>query len=278
LQSAIVLCNYWCLYRTKEHKHLHYSSQELGEDYDQKSTGPVNVGWFIDTKRSSVLFDAPTRVHSRIASREHAKSASRCPAAVNVESRYFEVKCPFDISVAFFREKNGRPNLRNLSVNKSSIRANELREVLLLTEEVEWRFKDRPTLQLSLPYVFVSDELVYMSQLPPFLHYSANPWPGTQFCGRFPINIWLRQIFWAFEWHDISKPLILTRGEPLFYLNFETLPQNRPVQLVEAEKTKELEEYANSMAGVAAYVNQTFSLFKNAEERRPKKLLIPKER
>ncbi len=257
-------------------KHLHYSIDDLNETSESKASGPTTVGWFIEAKKGSVMFDAPARVHSRSASREHAKSASRCPALINVESRYFEVKCPFDISVSFFREKNGQPNLRNLAENGSSVRSNLLKDVLLMTEESEWRFKDRPTLQLALPYIFVADEPVYMSQLPPFFHYSANPWPGTQFCGRFPINIWVRHIFWAFEWHDISKPLILTRGEPLFYLNFETIPQNRSVRLVEVEKTKELEEYADSMANVSSYVKQTFDLFKTAEERRPQKLIVPK--
>lgn len=36
---------------------------------------------------------------------------------------------------------------------------------------------------------------------------------------------------WAFEWIDTTKPLILKRGKPLFYVQFETQPQDRAVQL-----------------------------------------------
>ena len=109
-----------------------------------------------------------------------------------------------------------------------------------LIDEVEWRYKDRPTIQLSLPYIFIADEPVYLTQLAPFMHYSRQPMPGTIFGGRFPVNIWPRPLQWAFEWHDLQKPLILKRGEPLFYVLFETTPQERAVQVVEAQDTPEL--------------------------------------
>ncbi len=83
-------------------------------------------------------------------------------------------------------------------------------------------------------------------------------------------------MLWGFEWHDTTKPLVLSRGEPLFYIFFETTPQERPVQLVEAAKTPELMQYFEMITGVTNYVNQTFSLFKTAEERRPARLLTPK--
>jgi hypothetical protein len=78
---------------------------------------------------------------------------------------------------------------------------------------------------------------------------------------------------WAFEWHDITKPLLLKRGDPLFYVMFETRPQERPVQLLEAQVTPQLREYLDLISGAVNYVNQTFSLFKAAEARRPTKLL-----
>lgn len=243
---------------------------------DASASGPAVVGWFLNLDKGGVMYDAPQRARTRAVNRSHPKSAARCPAAINAESRYFEIKCPFDLHLQFTRDSAGQANLRSLDGDASGIRAAKLKEVVHLVKENEWRFPDRPTLQLILPYVFVSDEAVYVSQLPPFLHYRPDPWPGTQFCGRFPINVWPRPLLWAFEWHDIEKPLILRRGEPLFYVAFETLPQDRPVQLVEAEKTKELLAYYDMISGVTNYVNQTFSLFQAAEERRPAKLLTPK--
>jgi hypothetical protein len=83
---------------------------------------------------------------------------------------------------------------------------------------------------------------------------------------------------WAFEWHDMSRELILRRGDPWFYVNFEVVPPDRPVQLLEAQRTPELISYIESISGVTNYVNQTFSLFKEASKRRPKVLLTPVNR
>ena len=240
--------------------------------------GSVVVGWLLSKTTASIIYDPPVRVRSPEPNRTHAKSASRCPAVINLESRYFEIKCPFDLNIGLIRDDKGKPALRNLAGEASPVRGSKLREVLHLVPEHEWRYKDRPTVQIMLPYIFMSDEPVYLTQLAPFMHYRQEQWPGTLFGGRFPINVWPRVIQWAFEWWDVSKPLVLKRGEPLCYLNFETMPQDRPVQVVEAQHTPEVDEYIEAISGAVNYVNQTFSLFKAAEERRPTKLVFPRER
>ena len=106
----------------------------------------------------------------------------------------------------------------------------------------------------------------------------AEPWPGTIFGGRFPIDVWPRALMWAFEWHDTERELRLARGEPLFYCQFETIPQDRPVQLIEAARTPELDACLEHIAGAANFVNWSFSLFKTAKERRPKALVVPRKR
>lgn len=245
---------------------------------DAPASGPAKIGWLLTEERGGVIYDAPARVRSAEINRRHAKSASRCPAVINLESRYFEVKCPFDLHLAFVRGTEGRPGLRNLLGERSPVRMNKLASVLHLIDEAEWRHADRPTIQMSLPYVFVADEPVYLAQVAPFMHYRTEPWPGTIFGGRFPIDVWPRPLMWAFEWHDTGKTLQLSRGEPLFYCQFETLPPDRPIQLVEAARTPELDAYLAHIASAVNYVNQTFSLFKVAEQRRPRMLVVPKTR
>ncbi|WP_151718293.1 hypothetical protein [Gemmobacter serpentinus] len=241
-------------------------------------SGPVTVGWFLTSDKGAVLYDPPERVAVRQTNRTHAKSASRCPSVIQLESRYFMVKCPFDIHVGFGRDDKGRPHLVNRAGTASTIRANKLGEVLTLVSEAEWRYPDRPTIQLGLPYTFIADELVYVTQLSAFMHYRRDPLPGTIFGGRFPLNIWPRPLMWAFEWHEPEKDIILKRGEPLFYVQFEAEGPDRPVQVVEAERTPELQKYLDQIGGVVNYVNQTFGLFKAAEALRPSKLLTPKAR
>ena len=242
-------------------------------DQEDPRSGPVKVGWLLTETKGGIIFDPPERVRSVEMNKTHAKSASRCPAVINLESRYFVVKCPFDLNIAMARDKDGKPVLKNLSGDGSAVRAKKLGDHLHITAEKEWRYPDRPTIQLKLPYIFIADEPVYMSQVAPFMHYRREPFPGTIFGGRFPINLWPRPLMWAFEWHEPSKPLRVQRGEPLFYCLFETEPADRPVQVIEAERTKELDEYLELISGAVNYVNQTFSLFKQAEERRPKVLV-----
>ena len=135
-----------------------------------------------------------------------------------------------------------------------------------------------PTLQLELPYVFIADEPVYASQVSPFMHHTRTPLPGTIFGGCFPINVWPRPLMWAFEWHDTDRPLKINRGYPLFYVTFETMPQDRSVICVETEVTEALTNYMELISGAVNYVNQTFSLFEAAEERRPSTLVKPIKR
>jgi hypothetical protein len=241
-------------------------------------SGPITVGWFRDTDKAGVLFEPPERLSFRQTNKAHAKSASRCPAVIQMESRYFVVKCPYDIHIGFQRDDKGQPTLVNRAGIASPIRASKLGEKLKLVGEAEWRYPDRPTLQLALPYVFIADEPVYVTQLGTFAHYRPDPLPGTIFGGRFPINLWPRPLMWAFEWHEPAKDIVLRRGEPLFYCQFEGDQPDRPVTLVEAERTPELAAYLEHISGAVNYVNQTFSLFKQAEAARPKVLLKPKAR
>jgi hypothetical protein len=244
----------------------------------ESGRGPVTVGWCLTEQKGGVIYGAPERVRSADLDRRHAKSASRCPAVINLESRHFLIRCPFDIHIGFARDDKGKGVLRNLAGEASAIRASKLGEKLHLTNEPEWRHPGVPTIQLSLPYLFVADEPVYLSQTAPYMHYTPNPLPGTIFGGRFPVDVWPRPLMWAFEWHEPQKPIRLSRGDPLFYVQFETLPQDRGVAMVETAMTEDLRGYMELLSGAVNYVNQTFSLFEAAEARRPPRLVSPVKR
>jgi len=250
----------------------------LEQAEDERKSGPIQVGWFLTSDKGAVIFDPPQRLTSRQTNTGHAKSASRCPGVIQMESRYFVINCPYDLHIGFGRNNEGRAVLINRAGPSSSLRRNKISSVITLVNEEEWRYPDRPTVQVMLPYCFIADETLYLTQLGTFAHYRPDPLPGTIFGGRFPINIWPRPLMWAFEWHDTKKDLVLRRGEPLFYCQFEGSGPERPIQMVEAAFTPELEAYVEKLSGVANYVNQTFSLFKAAEKMRPARLLTPKGR
>ncbi|MDO7843651.1 hypothetical protein [Sphingomonas immobilis] len=238
----------------------------------------ADVGWLLDSGEAQFLWDAPRRVRTFERNRDHAKAVNNCPAYLDYESRLFEVPCPIDLRLRIQKDAQGRVGIMNPDGDKSGVRMSHLNKLFVVSPPNEWRHPNRPIVQFVTPYVFVADEAVWVTQLPPVQHFNPAPWPGLLIGGRFPTHIWPRTMMWAFEWWDMGRELVLKRGEPWFYVNFEPAEPSRPVRLSEAELTPELAEYRKGMSGVTNYVNQTYALFRIAEERRPPRLFKPRQR
>lgn len=239
----------------------------------------VQVGWLLKSQTSGFIYDAPQKIAHESTPARHAKAVDYCPAVIDHEARLHEIRCPIDVRLRFdYDPKTNQPRLANAAGEQSSIRPKHLSQLVTIVGRPEWRHPDRPILQIATPYVFLADEPVYMMQLPPFCHYRSPPLPGLLIGGRLPIHVWPRPMMWAFEWFDTKQELVLRRGEPWFYVRFETDDPSRRVRLIEAEYTDALKEYVEGLSGVTNYVGQTFSLFSTARERRPKTLLVPKQR
>jgi hypothetical protein len=238
----------------------------------------VEVGWLLQTDKAGFIWEAPRQFSRTDPAPQHAKSVQMCPAVLDFEARLFEVPCPLDLQLRFKFDEQGQPQLINAAGQQSAIRNKHLRQMIAVVARAEWRHPERPVIQIITPYTFVADEPVYMSQMPPYLAYRDPPLPGVMIGGRLPIHIWPRQMMWAFEWLQPQKDLILRRGEPWFYLRFETEDPTRQVRMVEAELTPALQEYIAGMSAVTNYVKRTFSLFPTARSRRPERLLVRKQR
>jgi hypothetical protein len=236
----------------------------------------VDVGWLIDSDKSSLIWDPPKPYLRKMPKPMSVKSVQVCPAAIDFDARHFVVTCPVDLHLRVKLSANEPPQLVNAAGAQSPVRPKHLNNLVHLINQAEWRDPAKPIVQIATPYVFVADEVAYINQLPPYLDYVDPVWPGTLIAGRFPVHIWPRHLMWAFEWHDTSKDLILNRGDPWFYARFETDDPSRPVRVSEAEMTPEVRSYIDSISGVTNYVNRTFSLFERAKARRPKVLLVKK--
>ena len=233
-----------------------------------------DVGWLFANDKTSMIWGAPqpTREPSQSAS---AKSVGVCPAVIEFDRRHFIIPCPIDLHLRIAITPDGKINITNMDT-QGAVRPGALNQIMLIMPQPEWRHPERPVIQITTPYLFVTDNPFYINQFPPFLHYAPKQRPGVQLCGRYPIDVWPRPLMWAFEWHDMSTDLILRRGEPWFYVRFEGPDPSAQVRLVEAQMTPELRTYVDSITDVTNFVSQSFSLFKTARERRPEKLLVPK--
>lgn len=245
----------------------------------ERAQGLIDVGWLIDPSwEASVIWDAPHKLSRPAAKTTHAKGVSFCPAINDHEARLIEVSCPIDLHLRFGRDRKGDLALLPFEGEMSTVRPQTLANFLGTFPAGEWRHPERPMLQVMTPYIFVADEPVYITMYPAFYHYTEKPLPGLMLGGRFPIHIWPRGLAWAFEVYDIAKDIVINRGDPWFYVSFESEDPSRRIRLVEAEMTPELRDYTNAISGVTHFVSRTFSLFGTAKQRRPKTLLRPKQR
>jgi hypothetical protein len=247
--------------------------ERLGVQKVMPSSRVVDIGWLLKDDDGAFIWDDPRPFPRSAPTSRHAKSAAYCPAILDYESRIIDVPCPYDLRLGLRLKPEEEPALVNLDGDNAAVRSNHIGRIVKLMARKEWRHPERPVLQMPTPYVFLADEPVWLNQMPPFGHFPTRPWPGLLMGGRFPIHIWPRPLMWAFEWHNLAKPLELRRGEPWFSLRFETMDPSRPVRLVEAEPTPELKSYMAGVSGVTNMVRRTFSLFPIAEKRRPARLL-----
>ncbi len=240
----------------------------------------AEVGWIVDTDQAGFIWEAPRKLAREEASSRHPKSLRYCPAMLDHQARIFEITCPVDLHLRVEAPSDGSGPFRliNVAGDRSTIRSKHLGKMVSLVSQKEWRNPSRPILQIATPYLMIADEQIYLTQMPPFEAYPHTGWPGLLISGRFPIDVWPRHLMWAFEWFDTKQDLILRRGDPWFYVRFETADPSRPVRLSEAEMTPQLREYLKGLSGVTNYVSRTFSLFSTARQRRPQTLLKPVQR
>jgi hypothetical protein len=168
------------------------------------------VGWLLNTEHASVIWDSPRQVRIESQSSD-PRSVGQCPSVLDFDRRLYAINCPIDVHLRLNLTTTGM-DVTNVLADKSPIRADALQKWIVFQPRHEWRHPQRPVLQMLTSYVFVSDDPVYINQLPPFLNYTGDARPGIQIGGRFPIDVWPRALMWAFEWHDTKKDLILRRG------------------------------------------------------------------
>ncbi|AWN44353.1 hypothetical protein [Methylobacterium durans] len=234
----------------------------------------AEVGWAIAEAKAALIWDDPEPFRRDLPKPASAKSVQGCPAAIDFDARHIVVRCPVDLNLRIRLEEGKPPALENADGLRSTVRSRHLGQMVSVVSPAEWRHPKRPIIQIVTPYVFLADEVVYLNQVPPYLDYTPEALPGVLISGRFPVHVWPRPLMWAFEWHDTSKNLVLRRGQPWFYVRFDTPDPSKATRLVEAEITPAVQRYIDELSGVTNYVNRTYSLFERARRRRPERLLV----
>ena len=134
------------------------------------------IGWLIDNNLPGdfIYFD-PEAVKSKREKPLSRRAVQACPAINKFEERLFEVKFPYDLRLRY--EFNNEEHQIFSIPEGTRIDDDIISSHVFLMKTEYWRDKNIPVIQIRVPYVFVSDEEVYLNQFPPFLDFKSHKLP-----------------------------------------------------------------------------------------------------
>jgi hypothetical protein len=215
----------------------------------------IKIGWCFDRDEGTAVYKSPMPLSKLITERKNKMGAgvSHCPGTLDFNSRTFTILSPYTFRLRA-QEMNGQLNFFPV-YPETEVSDEVLKNEISFQPRRLWRDEKYPILQLSLPYVFFSNESVYINQLEPNRFTSEKNWSLIQ--GRFDIASWQRPINWAIEWTNTNKDIIIKKGDPLCQVIFETLSPESSLSLIKVERNEELQRAIKRTLGVANKMRNT---------------------
>lgn len=243
-----------------------------GRDMTDAAAAPqtFDVGWFMYEDQGAFLFIPPRPAGESAPPPPSRKAVRACPAVRGLEARAFDILSPYNLDLTV--ERSGDRFAFYVAPNRTSVDPGQIARVLTVNERHVWRTPDRPVVQVALPYCFVADADVELTQIAPLG--GARFGDGIAVIpGRFPIRSWIRPMSLAFEFQRLPGRLTFRRGEALCTLVFDGPAPSALPRLVRARKTAEVTTFMQGCVGVTSRISDTPSAMARAEAARPPKLL-----
>lgn len=183
-----------------------------------------------------------------IEERNKEVSYLKCPAFTDVYKNTYVIKCPLDLVLRYDRDEFGFPKL--MCENYDQQFFDKFIVQRPVTENNKFNM-----VSLSFGYIMFSDSSLEVEVCYPSMsHHNSETLKNISIvCGKYDIGKWVRPLEYAFEVHDISKPLIFKRGDPLYYVRFHT---DKKIKLVRSEVTSDVMDIVESCALVKQYKNR----------------------
>ena len=216
------------------------------------------IGWCFDKDEGVAIYKEPTPLSKLVTSQKNNMGigVNHCPATNNFNSRTFTIFSPYSFRI--------RTQIIDERLNFFPVYPDTEASEQVIKNEISfqpmslWRDSRYPILQLSLPYVFFSNESIYLNQLEPNRFLGEKNWSLIQ--GRFNIGTWHRPINWAIEWTNTNKDIFIKKGEPLCQIIFETLSPESSINLIKVERNDELQRAIKRTQGITNKIRNTKNL------------------
>ena len=232
----------------------------------------VKVGWCVHTTEHKMVFEPPKKLIPLKDRSENQKGYLSCPAVRSYCDGYYVVTSPYSIKLKCF-EKEDRleifPVFPFTSINDSLIKA-----LIQVEHPSTWRKNNLVTIQVPSPYVFFSDEMIYMEQSHPMLTDQTKlNWRVIP--GIIDIYSWQRPMNWAFEWDISTGDFVINANEPIYSIRFFSKSKNTTsVDLKEYQMNKKIREQLALTSGIAKVKRGIKPYFEKAKIRRKKIKLL----
>jgi hypothetical protein len=156
-----------------------------------------------------------------------------CPAFLDYYKNIYLVRSPVDIQITYTSDTNGlriAPQDQYFYDKFIKHRGNP-------------SVKENPFLMSFLfYYLYIADDECMVEQLPVTFHDNAVASKIRVISGTFDISKWFRPVEFSFEFLNKDEPLVIKRGDPLYYIRFVPKDNSK----VRLEKKKLSEEVFNA--------------------------------
>ena len=224
----------------------------------KRVSDPTNIHFQNDMEAIDMLYFEPEKLNYY---KNSQSLFMKCPAVTGFHQKFFVIKSPFDLELTYDR-------------NKQDVRISESQK--FYDQFVSWRKdeygeNERPLFSFLFQYMFVADEPVWIETYPAFLHGQPE---NTQYIpGSFDIYNWFRPVDFSFQMIDDTKPVTIKRGQPLFYLKFNSKKLNDNFTMKRIEWTDELFKQNKRCSPHNWVRGLSWKLMLNGNPFRPKKMV-----
>jgi len=224
----------------------------------------TTIGWCFNRDEGVVAYDAPVPLSRLIGNQNVNMGVGSCPAVIDFNVRTYTILSPYTFRLRASKVSDDEFSF-HIVYPDTEVAESILKVELSFQPRSLWRDKRIPILQLTLPYVFLSNESVFVNQIEPNRFIGCKPWSLIE--GRFDISTWHRPINWAVEWMDLSNDIIIKRGDPIFQLLFEPVDSASKIKVKKIERDLLVDKSIKKTIGVTDRIKGTKKIIYNQDNR-----------